>query len=74
MQEPIHIGLPEMHGQIRIGLPKIHGQFRIGPPQVFHLICPHLISTVRDLQCIVIMEEKHQNVLFEIEREIELIY
>ena len=70
----IRIGLPKMHGRIRIGLPKVHGQFRIGPPQVFHPICPHLISTVGEFRCtIAMMQEKHQNYLFEIERFIPLI-
>ena len=62
----IRIGLPKMHGRIGIGLRKVHGQFRIGLPQVFHPICPHYISTVGEFPCtIAIMQEKHQNVLFE---------
>ena len=68
MHGRIHIGLPKMHGLIRIGLPKVHGRFRIGPPQDFHPICPHLISTVGEFgSTIAIMQEKHQNDLFELE-------
>ena len=60
MHGRIRIGLPKVHGRIRIGLPKVHGRFRIGPPQVSHAICPHLISTVGELQgTIAIMQEKH---------------
>ena len=71
MEQKLFIGLPKMHGRIRIGLPKMHvririglpkvlGRFRIGPHQVFHPICPHMISTVGEF-----MQEKHQNDLFE---------
>ena len=61
----IRVGLPKMHGQIRIGLPKVHGWFRIGPPHVFHSI--RKSNPVREFRCtIAIMQEKQQNVQFEI--------
>ena len=68
MHGRIRISLPKMPCWIRIGLSKVHGRFRIGPPQVVHPICPLQISTVGEYRCTIgIMQEKHQNVLFEIE-------
>ena len=44
------------------------------PTQVFHPICPHQISSVGEFRCtIAIMQEKQQNVLFEIECRICII-
>ena len=68
MHRRIRNGLPKMNGWIRIDLPKVHRWFRINPPQVFHQICTCLISTVEDFWCTIgTLQEKHKNVLFEIE-------
>ena len=75
----VRIGLPELHGRIRIGLPELHRQFRIYPPkwfilfrivppQVSYSIWSHKIFTVRDFfGTMVIMQEKQQKTVFEIE-------
>ena len=63
----MRIGLPKVHGQICIGLPTVHGRFGIGPPQVSHAIGPTRFPVGEFRVTIAIMQEKHYNVLFEIE-------
>ena len=64
MEGWIHIGLPKMHERIRIGLPKVNKRFRIGPPQVFHSICPHMISTVREFRSTIAIMQKNTKITY----------
>ena len=78
MHRRFRIGPPKMHGGFCIGPPKMYRRFYIGPPKTnrwfrigrpeFFLNLPHYNSAVGELLCtIAIMQENHQNFLFEIE-------
>ena len=69
MHGRIRIGHPKMNGRIRIGLPKMHGSLLVFLKCMDGYVLAHLrLSTVGEFLCtIAIMQEKHQNALFEIE-------
>ena len=77
MHEQFRIGLPKMHGRNRIGLPEVHWRFCKDPPKWYMVlygttsnvplnILPLDFHSLGILLTIVIMQEKQQNTLFEV--------
>ena len=67
MHGRFRIGLSKIHRRFCIGPPKIYRWFRIGPPQVSLNFLPPEFHERGIMMTIIIMKEKQQKNLFEIE-------